>query len=214
MRLDLKSDGPDAAVLGSSVLGILRRLTNSDKQVDEIERALAPNVLGLQQWTDHAQRYFPTHPLRHHFNLPLAIAFLRDPPRQGIRLSNDELEAVWCLIRTVLTETTIANNVTRKAQGNFDVFLWCLREDGKMVESLKLQVLLPTRERLEVIHSLPFFAQTWVLFGEAMERHYHVQPCHRSEATHTVDGIGWKSISSDEMGDVDNATIGRAAPLA
>ncbi|KLU91294.1 hypothetical protein MAPG_09815 [Magnaporthiopsis poae ATCC 64411] len=202
--------GPDAKVLGSSIVGILRHLTKVDKAVDEIEQAvsLPVDALSLRKWIDHAQRVFPNHPLRHHFSLSLAIAFLRDPARQGIELSAAELEYVWSLVRTVLLQTTIVDRVSRSAQGFFVVPLWSAVEDGNVVESLRLEVLLPNGERPEAILANRSFAQSWVLCGgEATEDRYQlVSPDTGSSDTRELDEDSQKSFKFTGWGTLARAT--------
>lgn len=221
-----REGGPDAKVLGSSILGILRHLANGNKAVDEVEQAVSlsevpgqiVDALSLQQWIDHAQLVFPDHPLRHHFSLSLAIAFLRDPARQGIELSAAELESVWSLVRTVLLETTIVDRVSRSAQGFFVVPLWSLREDGgdvPMVESLRLEVLLPNGERPEAILSNRPFAQTWVLCGGdgTEDRYRPVSPDTGSSDTRELDEDSQEPFKFTDAGKLARATEGHSELL-
>ena len=115
-------------------------------------------------------------------SLTIAVTFLRETSRQGLEITENDINLVWGLIFESLTEYQPAKpicSVSRSAQGFLAIPLCSLLKDGNIDELFRLHVWMPDGQRGASgfeIHSHQPYAQSWILVGEGTDHRFEVRP--------------------------------------
>jgi tetratricopeptide (TPR) repeat protein len=134
--------------------------------------------------------------LRQCLNLTIALTFLVQSGRKGIKLTQADLDLVWALVYGALMSSSIRFEVFRSALGYHSVPLWKHeQEDNNIDELFRLHVWIPDdhekRTPISKIHTHQAFGQGWILTGLGTDYMYNIEPADETTATHTEFDIAW-----------------------
>ncbi len=141
-------------------------------------------------------------------NVTIALAFLREASRKDITISPTDLEEVWTLIKGALKCPTLTWTMTQGLDGSYQIPLWCITEDGRTRELIRLDVWPPDSARGDpnfAIHTHQQSAQSWVLAGEAKGHDVDVTPAHENNATHAQYIVSLQGQDTKEISGIDEA---------